>query len=157
LRHLLPISAPIQVKYEYEFRTSPSGKIGPVYLLVGFLDDGKGSYAACMGAADLRFRDKDRGKEDRSSGNGRFMVQHKVPVAMVVVQDGEGILTSTMNGEEGATLKGCELEAGSLLLWFHTDLSIGLRSIEIEGGLSPEAWDELRAGWIGRELDQRGF
>jgi len=153
----LPLASPTKVSYEFKFVNQPESQEMACRFMLGLLDDGKGSFAGCIGFGNLLVRDKRKRVNDSAfdTEGGAFYFDQIYEVE--VAQDAKGKLVSSVAGEKKQELDAKTRTQGSILLWFHAECSIAVHNLVIEATLPPGATHDLEETWIEAQLAELGF
>jgi len=155
LRHRLGFQAPISVRYDELFELTDAVRDPEVaYSAVGICDDGRGNHAAAYGLQHLEVFE---GKRPTSANPGEpTMFTIGATYALELAHDGAGKVTLSLGGLVQQELP-TSLTRGGVFLLFHTDMSVRIRRLVIEGALDEEALAKARAAWIEDRLAERGL
>ena len=141
-----------RVRYEFEYRSAPDSEGSAMRFMVGFFDDGKGTFASSMGFGDLILRNKKTGRETSSIESATNTFYMRSVYSVEVRHDEDGVLHSSLNGDDRRELDRERLEAGYIFLWFHTDLIVAFHTLEFEGTVSQESLEHLKRIWTAEQL-----
>ena len=146
LRHALPFEAPMKVEYDVQINppkdTKDSG--GALFFHVGLCNDMnyRFAWASLMGSLEVW---EDRDDRNLVLPEDGFGVRLGRAFTVKLEHDGETVRLSqgksTIEAECGPT-------SGSVFLWGHTDLSVSLKRIKIEGRVTEEGLAALRDDWV---------
>ncbi len=146
-----------RIRYEFEFRSAPESEGTAMRFMVGFFDDGDGTFASSMGFGDLILRDKKTGRETSSieSATNTFFMRS---VYLVEVRnDDDAFLRTALNGDERRELDRGRLDEGYVFLWFHTDLLVAIHELEFEGAVSKTSLETMKKSWTAQQLAKLGM
>ena len=156
LRHMLPMTAPIRVRYEVLYGRARPGKERAATILVAICDDGAGNYVGAWDIFDLEAIDIESGNVALAyTETDRILVPAR-SYAIELSHTGKGAVL-LVGGQKIQEVATGPRDTGSLLLWFHTDVYLALRKLEVEGTVAPDAIETVRDAWVEERLVELGL
>ncbi len=139
-RHFADLQAPIVLRYDVVFReTATKGTAPPAFMfMIGACDDGQGSYVACANFGSLCVSDRPN-KVFKTIADDKPVFGKKV-YHLELRNDGANV-TVFANGEKKFAETNAGRKTGAVFLLFHSDHTIAVQRMEIEGKIDP-AWPE---------------
>ncbi len=153
LRHVLEFAAPLRIRYDLTY-----GDFGPddsydYFFVVGICDSGDGRWVRSINAVDLEIGD---GRSlNLVHGEKRPPRFDRVEYEMELEHDGAEVW-SLFAGGEMHRVPCPRLTSGGLTLYLHSQISIRLERLAIEGTITPASLERLRAEWIGDRVAKIG-
>jgi hypothetical protein len=155
-RHFAEFATPLTMRFDVLFRNAPvkPGAALAFTFMIGACDDAKGSYLACLNFGGLVITDlADRVYTPLSDDKPTMS---KKVLHMELRHDGTNVST-WVNGEKKFEAPCAGRTHGSVFLWFHSDNTIAVQRLEIEGRIDP-AWPEkAKAAFFRSKLEDMGF
>ncbi len=155
VQHVIAFEAPLTVRYELLYGR---GRVdSPVsFVLMGTCSDGQGAYVGAWDLFDLEAIDLARGYARMAPREDERLILPARTYYMKLDHDGRRAHlwvddVKRKEVETGPVKRGC------LLLWAHSNTTIALRRIEIEGRLAPGGASQARQTWVSEELERLGL
>jgi hypothetical protein len=154
-RSVAAFEGPITVRLRYRYVTSAAEHSPPAFYVM-ICDDGAGSYIVAGDPGFVRVRDlkQNYDREASSSDKGSYYLDEDFEFE--IVDDGKEVSTS-LDKKPLATASCGPRRSGDVLLFAHTDLSVSIDQIVIEGALRPGSLRDLESRWVERQLRALGF
>jgi hypothetical protein len=153
-RNYLLFEAPVTVRYDLVFRPSSSKNPEAFTFFVAACDNGEEDYTACLNFGDLQVVDKKSGILKTLADEKP--AQSKKVQKLELRNDGTNVST-WLGGQKHFETPCGKRTSGSVVMWFHTDNTVAIQKIEIEGKLDPSWAVRAKAAYYETKLAEIGF
>lgn len=155
-RHPLVLRPPLRVRYELVYGRPRPRKGLESTVFVGICDDGAGSYVGAWDLFDLEAIDLSSGRIELDYEEGERLLKSATPYSIELRHDGNHAELWV----DGAPKKKVAADArtsGALILLVHSEVTVAIRRLEIEGTLDPEAMAAARELWVTGQVRGMGL
>ena len=155
-RHPLVLQPPLRVRYELVYGRARPGKGLNSTIFVGICDDGKGNYVGAWDLFDLEAIDIPSGQIEMDYEKGERPLKPAKAYSVELRHDG----THAELWVDGKSKKKVAADArtsGALILVVHSEVTVAIRRLEIEGKLDPEAMGSARELWVAGQVRGMGL
>jgi len=156
-RYLLEFEAPLKLEYELLYGRARPGKGMLANFLMGICDDGEGNYVGCFDLYDLEVINEPTAYVVTNYHEGERPIQAAKTYKITLRHDGESKVTLEVGGELQREINCGPLRSGGIFFWVHSEISVALKRLVIEGKVSAEHQSKARESWIAAELLDAGF
>ena len=154
-RHALEFTAPLRVRYRVRWEPI-EGHAGQAFTFaLGLLADGRGGHVRVHELGFLYVVERDQ-LYTAVRPKGDATVQLGQTYAMELFHDGARARV-LVEGTPRVEAEAPTHREGGVFLWLHSDLSVSVPWIEIEGRVTPAALERARARWAADELAELGL
>jgi hypothetical protein len=155
-RHPLVLQPPLRVRYELVYGRPRPGKGRESTVLVGICDDGAGSYVGAWDLFDLEAIDIPSRRIETDYEQGPRSLKSAQAYSIELRHDGKHA-ELLVDGESKARVAADARTSGALILLVHSEVTVAIRRLELEGRLDPGAMDTARELWVAGQVRGMGF
>jgi len=155
-RHPLVLQTPMRVHYEVVYGRPRPGKGLESTVLVGICDDGQENYVGAWDLFDLESIDIPSRQIEKDYEQGDRPLKSAKTYAIELRHDGQ-FAELLVDGESQARVKADKRTSGTFVLLVHSQITVAIRRLEIEGKLAGDAMDEARKLWVAGKVQGMGL
>jgi hypothetical protein len=155
-RHPLVLQPPLRVRYELVYGRPRPGKGLESTVMVGICDDGAGNYVGAWDLFDLEAIDLPSRRIELDYEEGERPLKPAKPYAIELRHDGKHA-ELWVDGEPKKKVAADARTSGALILLVHSEVTVAIRRLEIEGTLDLEAIGAARELWVAGQVRGMGL
>ncbi|HIF39524.1 MAG TPA: hypothetical protein EYQ74_00320 [Planctomycetes bacterium] len=155
-RHALVLQPPLRVRYELVYGRPRPGKGLESTVFVGICDDGEGNYVGAWDLFDLEAIDIPSRRIETDYEEGERTLKSAKPYAIELRHDGNHA-ELWVDGEAKKKVAADARTSGALIFLVHSEVTVSIRRLEIEGTLDPEAMESARELWVAGQVRGMGL
>ena len=153
LQHPVLFEGPQSIEYVFRYGLIPSGANGlDSSLMVGMCGDGRTGGIYNFNFGGLYAYDRTSGYKAEADVNASQEYFEKVDYRFQLVHDGTNV-TWYLNGQSKNSMACGPVTSGEMFVFVHTRFPIEIKSLILEGDLTANGTDRLRANWVARKVD----
>ena len=156
MRHPLPLSAPMSVKYELIYGRPRGNEGSSGNFAVGICDDGSGSQVIAFDLFDMEANDLGTQMTNTAYEEGPRSIESAKTYELLLAHDGKKA-TLSVGGKKKREIETGARTSGQTFLWIHSQITLAVPRIVIEGTLSDEQREAAREAWVAGKLADMGL
>lgn len=155
-RHPLVLLPPLRVRYEVVYGRPRPGKGLESTVFVGICDDGAGNYVGAWDLFDLEAIDIPSRQIELDYEEGERSLKSATPYSIELRHDGKHA-ELWVDGKPKKKVAADARTSGALIVLVHSQVTVAIRRLEIEGKLDPEAMGAARDLWVAGQVQGMGL